>query len=105
MTKAGYFMEDQEVKYTAQDVRFTAKEDVLYAICLGWPDEQFTVQALKNLYSQEIKSVHLLGDSAPLAWSLDGDGLKIQRPAQQPCEHAFVFKIERNHPFSAQSDT
>ena len=39
MTKAGYFMEDQEVRYTAQDIRFTAKDDVLYAICLGWPSE------------------------------------------------------------------
>ena len=48
MTKAGYFMEDQEVKYTAQDIRFTAKDDVLYAICLGWPKEQLTIQSLKD---------------------------------------------------------
>ena len=39
MTRAGYFMEDQEVRYTAQDIRFTVKDDVLYAICLGWPKE------------------------------------------------------------------
>ncbi len=46
MAKAGYFMEDQEVKYTAQDIRFTAKEDMLYAICLGWPEQQFTIQII-----------------------------------------------------------
>jgi alpha-L-fucosidase len=103
MTKAGYFMENQEVKYTAQDIRFTAKDDVLYAICLGWPERLFTIQAFKNLYPEEIKSVHLLGDEAPLAWSLGGDGLEIERPAQKPCEHAYVFKIVRGHPF-AQSD-
>jgi alpha-L-fucosidase len=27
MTKAGYFMEDEEVAYTAQDIRFTVKDD------------------------------------------------------------------------------
>ncbi len=43
MNKAGYFMEDQEVKYTAQDIRFTARDDMLYAICLGWPTEQLTI--------------------------------------------------------------
>jgi alpha-L-fucosidase len=100
MTKAGYFMEDQEVKYTAQDIRFTAREDALYAICLGWPERLFKVQAFKNLYPEEIKSVHLLGVEQPLAWSWGGDGLEIQRPAQKPCEHAFVFKIMRGHPFA-----
>jgi len=103
MTKAGYFMEDQEVKYTAQDIRFTARDDVLYAVCLGWPERMFTIQAFKNLYPEEIKSVHLIGVEAPLEWSLGGDGLEIQRPAEKPGEHAFVFKIVRGHP-SAQVD-
>ena len=33
MTKAGNFMEKAEVKYTPQDIRFTSKEDTLYAVC------------------------------------------------------------------------
>ena len=49
MTKAGYFMEDQEVQYTAQDIRFTAKDDVLYAICLGWPREPVDDPIVKTL--------------------------------------------------------
>ncbi len=99
MTKAGYFMEDQEVKYTAQDIRFTARDDVLYAICLGWPKEQLTIQSFKGLYPAEVKSVHLLGSEAPVEWSLGKDGLKIQPSAQKPCEHAFVYKIVRGLPF------
>ena len=39
MPKGGYFMEDKEVKYTAQDIRYTVKDDTIYAICLGWPGE------------------------------------------------------------------
>jgi alpha-L-fucosidase len=98
LTKPGYFMEDKEVKYTAQDIRFTVKDDVLYAICLGRPKELLVIQALKSLYPEEIKSVQLLGIEEPLEWSLGADGLKIQPSTQEPCEHASVFKIVRGHP-------
>jgi alpha-L-fucosidase len=99
MTKAGYFMEDQDVKYTAQDIRFTAKEDALYAICLGWPTNGLTIQSLRNLYPSEIKSVHLLGSEAPVEWTFGADGLTIQPTTHKPCEHAYVYKIMRTHPF------
>lgn len=99
MTGAGYFTEDNAVQYTAQDIRFTAKDDVLYAICLGKPKGQLTIQSLKSLYPEEIRSVYLLGAEVPLEWSLGIEGLKIQTPDQVPCEHANVFKIVRGHPF------
>jgi alpha-L-fucosidase len=99
MTKAGYFMEDQEVHYTAQDIRFTAKDDVLYAICLGWPGQELTIESLKLLYSEEIRSIHMLGVEAPLKWSIGTEGLKVQPPTQKPCDHAYVFKIVRGRPF------
>jgi alpha-L-fucosidase len=99
MTKAGYFMEDQEVKYTAHDIRFTSKDDLLYAICLGWPKDPLTIQSLKYLYPSEIKSVHLLGSKVPLEWSFGRDGLRILPPRHKPCDYAFVFKIVRGAPF------
>jgi len=40
-----------------------------------------------------------LGVDRDLEWSLSGEGLKITPPAKKPCEHAFVFKIERKPPF------
>lgn len=101
MTKAGYFMEDQEVQYTAQDIRFTVKDDVIYAICLGWPTGPVTIETLRSLYPTEIKSVRMLGAEQELAWSHSSAGLRITPPAEPPCEHAFVFKIERQHPFGA----
>lgn len=101
MTKAGYFMEDAEVRYTAQDIRFTVKGDVLYAICLGWPTGEITIEALKSLYPTEIRAVKMLGVEQELPWALTREGLKVTPPATKPCEHAFVFKIERQHPFAA----
>ena len=95
MTKAGHFMENQEVQYTSRDFRFTVKDDALYAICLGWPMEEFTIDSLGKLYSDEIQSVRMLGDGRELAWEWSPKGLKIRRPADKPCAHAYVFKIQR----------
>jgi alpha-L-fucosidase len=92
-------MEDQEVRYTAQDIRFTAKEDALYAICLGCPKEPLTIQSLKNLYPSEVKSIKLLGVEAPLEWTLGAGGLTIQPANIKPGEPAYVFKIARGNPF------
>ena len=100
MKKAGYFMEDQEVKYTAQDIRFTAKGDVLYAICLGLPQKPFVIQSFRHLYPVEISTVQLLGVETPLQWSLEPEGLKIHPPEQTPGAPACVFKITRTHPFA-----
>jgi alpha-L-fucosidase len=101
MTKAGYFMEDQEVQYTARDIRFTARDEALYAICLGCTKEQLTIQSLKNLYPAEIKAIHLLGEEAPLEWSLGAEGLTIQPIDLKPGQPAYVFKIIRGHPFES----
>ncbi|MCD6290308.1 MAG: alpha-L-fucosidase, partial [Anaerolineae bacterium] len=99
MKKEGYFSEREEVQYTARDIRFTAKGNVLYAICLGWPGEQVTMESLKLLYGSEIRSVKMLGVEKELEWSLSREGLTVKTPPQKPCEHAYVFKIERGRPF------
>ena len=85
--------------FTAQDIRFTTRENCLYATCLGWPGAQVTIETLQALYPAEINSVTMLGSDQPLQWSLTDTGLTIETPAQQPCEHAYVFKIVRGQPF------
>ena len=96
MKRTGSFSEQQEVEYKAQDIRFTAKDNVLYAICLGWPEKQVTIRALKRLYESEVSSVIMLGIDKELKWSFSDEGLTIKTPDKKPCEHAFVFKIIRN---------
>jgi len=99
METTGYFSERQEVEYTAKDIRFTAKDDVLYATFLGWPEKQVTIGALKRLYQAEISSVMMLGVDRELKWSMTEDGLVVERPEAKPCEHAYVFRIKRQDPF------
>jgi len=99
MEKEGSFSERQEVDYTAKDIRFTVKDDVLYAICLGWPGERFIIESLGRLYESEINAVKMVGVDKELEWSLTREGLEIKTPDEKPGEHAYVFKIVRGHPF------
>jgi alpha-L-fucosidase len=99
MKTEGAFSEEQEVQYTAQDIRFTVKDEALYATCLGWPGEQVTIKSpAALLYESEIDSVTMLGGEGHLEWRLTLDGLTMKTPTKRPCEHAYVFKIMRRHP-------
>jgi alpha-L-fucosidase len=96
LEKSGYFMEDKEVEYTAKDIRFTAKGDTLYAICLGWPEEKVFIKEMSTLYPGEVRSVHMLGVDQELEWTQKKEGLEITPPAQKAGDIAYVFKISRN---------
>ena len=99
MTKSGMFSEE-EVQYTAEDIRFTVKDDTLYAIYLGWPGDEITIKSVaEKLYDSEIKSVKMLGVDEVLPWKMMEEDLKIKTPTRKPCDHAHVFKIERKRPF------
>jgi len=100
----GYSMFNESgVVYTSEDIRFTVKGDVLYAIVLDWPEGECLIRTFKGnyrynpLYKDEIKQITMLGDGLPLEWSWVEEGLLIKTPETMPCEHAFVFKIERQY--------
>ncbi len=106
MTKAGDFSEQEEVSYTAEDLRFVTKGNALYVIALGWPASNIlTVKSLAAppkhgpgefylLEREDIQSLHLLGYEKPLSWDLTSDGLKIVLPTEKPCKHAYTVKIQ-----------
>jgi alpha-L-fucosidase len=64
--------------------------------------ETFTIKedeesGYPGFYKEEIKRITMLGDGKDLDWKLTRKGLVIDTPEKKPCEHAFVFKIERYH--------
>ena len=85
--------------FTAADVRFTARGDVLYAILMDWPGtDGVNLRALGKASPQladgrRITSVALLGGAAPLEWSQDEQGLKATLPGKAPCAGPVVLKI------------
>ncbi len=50
----GHFNENNEVRFTAHDIRFTVKGEAIYAICLGRPGDQITIKSLASLYDTVI---------------------------------------------------
>jgi len=101
MEKGGPFNEDQRLNYTAEDIRFTIKNNVLYAICLNWPNnnEILIKTVTEKLYKSEISSIKMLGSNKKLEWKYSDRGLIIKTPSVKPCEHAYVIRIERKDPF------
>ena len=109
MESAGTFSERQEVAYTADDIRFTCRDNLLYATFLGWPEEKATIRfdqdpksnfkTIKRLEPGEVESVRMLGIDRELDWSMTRKGLEIDVPNEKPCDNAYVFKITRKDPF------
>jgi hypothetical protein len=109
LTKGGDFSEQNNLRYTGQDIRFTVKGDHLYATVLDWPGDRVLIKSLaprweswtgwSGLYPSEIVSITMLGDGQELKWEVTPVGLSIEAPKKKPCDYAFVFKIVRRKPF------
>jgi alpha-L-fucosidase len=93
------FNEGKGMPFTAADVRFTAKDAVIYAIFMDWPGAKGAEihalgKASKSLSDgSQIKAVSLLGSDAVLEWSQDEHALKAILPAKPPCAGPIVLKI------------
>lgn len=77
-------------------VRFTVKNDVLFAILIGdWPSSDVTLTSLGAEAGVEgkIQSVTLLGDKTSVKFTRNATGLHLKLPAKPPCKHAYVLKI------------
>jgi alpha-L-fucosidase len=96
--KSSNFNENQ-LKYSARDIRFTTKDSDLYAFCLGRPVTDIKIKSLgkdsKNL-NKKITSVTLLGSTAKPEWKQEDDALIIKNDFKMPVEEVPVlgFKIE-----------
>ncbi|MDP8246448.1 MAG: alpha-L-fucosidase [Candidatus Hinthialibacter antarcticus] len=94
----GHLSENKNKPFTSEDIRFTQRDDVLYAIALEWPEDgTLKIKSLKknNTLSGEIKSIKMIGSNERLQWVQDEGSLSVQFPQTKPCEFAFVLKIER----------
>ena len=78
------------------NIRFTVKDQALYAIVLGnWPGEEAVITSLAagEKLEGKISSVTLLGSNGELKFTREETGLKVKLPAIAPCKYACVLKI------------
>jgi alpha-L-fucosidase len=84
-------------EYTAQDIRFTTKGDILYAVALGWPgDGKITIKALASnstRYPGKIRSIERLGSAEKPVFTRDENGLTVTVPGAGLSNYATALKI------------
>jgi alpha-L-fucosidase len=95
---AGGAFHDADTKpYTARDFRFTTRGPILYAIELGWPeDNRVTIQSLGSgsIAGHRIESVSLVGSDAKISWQQQEASLDLATPNRPSGNHAYVFRIQ-----------
>jgi len=93
---AGNFNEEK-VKYSANDIRFTQKGDILYAFCLGTPAGAIRINSLgkkSKLAPKAVASVRMMGSDEKLVWKQEPEGLLISKPLILPDWQVVTFRIE-----------
>ena len=94
------FNEKNAKPFTADDIRFTTKGNIIYAIVLGVPSKPVSIKSLGSasaLAGGKITHVSLLGDSARVHWKRQSDALVIDPPQAKPAtDYAVVYKITQS---------
>jgi len=95
----GHVSEKKDKRFTAEDLRFTAKGDVLYVAGLKWPEDgKVTVKTLAKggqHYPEEIGSLVMLGSDEEIKFTRDEKGLHVELPKSRPSEYAYVLKVTK----------
>lgn len=90
------FNEGKGKPFTAEDIRFTAKGELLYAIVMGWPkDGKITIKSLAQgnaLRPEPINLVNTL-DGKRLAYTRNSEGLTVSI-TQDKTETDYAFAIQ-----------
>lgn len=97
MSGAG-FNEGKGKPFSAADIRFTAKDNAVYAFVMGWPqDGKVMIKALGSAaphLGKRVARVELVGSARPLAFRQTAQGLLVTLPARKPeLAYASALKI------------
>jgi alpha-L-fucosidase len=94
----GMFTDTKRAAFTGEDIRFTAKNGVLYATALAWPENGTLVVRSLAKGKAIVGRVSLMGRDGKLGWKQTAGGLEVDLPDEKPGEHAFVLKITDSAP-------
>jgi alpha-L-fucosidase len=87
----GEMFNEGNLKYTAEDIRFTTKNGVLYVFALAWPEGgKLTIRSLAGA---SVHGVNLLHGGDVLAFKQTGSGLEVQLPAERRGNHAYGLRV------------
>ena len=91
----GAFTDNVAKGYSSADIRFTCKDDLLYATVLAWPEDgRVTIAAMREgspYYPGKPRHVQLLGDTTPVRWTRDAKELTVDLRGHVPTAYALVL--------------
>lgn len=77
-----------------EKIRFTKKDNAVYAICLEWPGVDLAIEMPDGASGV---TVSMLGYDGAVAAEAQGNTLRVRVPQltidKLPCQHAYVFKL------------
>ncbi len=81
--------------FVSNDIRFTRKANTLYAIILGWPEDDEVFLNLDS--SPAIQNITLLGGSSEsLKWNINNGKIQVKLPSDPISPFANTLKIDCN---------
>ncbi len=84
-----------KVKFTAKDIRFNKKGNILYLTSLGVPTESLVIKSLgAAMKSGTVTSIELLGAKEKITWKQSATDLRIEKPSAVPNQIAFVYRLQ-----------
>ncbi|KZS38405.1 alpha-L-fucosidase [Aquimarina aggregata] len=97
-SKTGDHTEYNTKAMTEKDIRFTTKENAIYAFVMDWPTSDILIKSFSTTLTSiadQIEKVSLLGSTEDILWKRDETGLMITLPKTKPSsKYAFAFKIK-----------
>lgn len=83
-----------KIKFSAKDIRFNQKGNIVYASVMGVPEDDILIKKLSKVNGDaKITKIEVLGSNEKIQWTRDAEGLKIKKPTRIPNPIAVVFKI------------
>ncbi|GAB3454026.1 alpha-L-fucosidase [Massilia terrae] len=96
-TEGAGFNEGKSKPFTAQDIRFTTKDGMVYAFVMGWPDDgKVSIKSMRSggYLKQRVARVELVGRGKPLAFKQDVHGLHVTLPSEKPAlPYAIALRV------------
>ncbi len=85
--------------YTEEDIRYTRKDNTVYAFLLKWPEksDHISLYALGSdlrIINDSIVDVSILGSDLDIKWTQTKRELEIELPDSNPVKNAVCFKIQ-----------
>jgi alpha-L-fucosidase len=92
-----FLNDEHRSSFTAKDIRFTTRYDLVYATPLDWPEgDTLLVRTLADgspHFPGPIGSVELLGNPSPLTFERSADGLLVHLPSERGSSPLPVLRI------------